>query len=151
LKRGKIVLVTGVFDILHVEHLMLLEEAKALAGEGGKLVVVVARDATVERREGKRPVVSENERRAMVEALKPVDEAVLGYEDMSVDKVLVKVKPDLVVFGYDQGCLEELTRRVAGEMGLSVETVRMAKFSLSELDSGTKIKQKIVETWKPTG
>lgn len=149
-KKGRVVLTTGVFDILHTAHLALLKEAKALAGENGRLVVLVAKDSTVEGREGRRPVIPENERLALVEALKPVDEARLGYsEGISILKVLRDLKPDMVVFGYDQGDLEAETRRVIAEGGLSVEVVRAKKYSLGDLDSSTKIKRRVLEAWRP--
>jgi FAD synthetase len=149
---GKVVLTTGVFDILHTAHLALLKEAKALAGEGGKLVVLVARDSTVEKREGRRPIMPENDRLALVEALKPVDEARLGYsEGISILRVLQDVKPDIVVFGYDQCDLESETKRIIAQEGLSIEVVRAKRYGSGSFDSSTKIKEKIVETWNRRG
>ncbi|MEM2904651.1 MAG: adenylyltransferase/cytidyltransferase family protein [Candidatus Bathyarchaeia archaeon] len=147
--KPKVVLTTGVFDILHTGHLMLLERAKALAGPGGRLVVVVARDSTVEKRKGSPPIMPEEERRRMVEALKPVDEALLGHQDFSIGKVLEEVKPDIIVFGYDQRDLEEETRRFAKERGLLCEVVRLPRFAAGMLNSGSKIKERIAEMWKP--
>ncbi len=149
--KPKVVLTTGAFDILHTGHLMLLQSAKALAGPGGRLVVVVARDSTVEKRKGRRPVVPEDERRRMVEALKPVDEAILGYQDLSISKILEKVKPGIIVFGYDQRDLEDETRRFVNERRLPLEIVQLRKFSSGNLDSGSKIKDRIAETWRPEG
>ena len=71
------VMATGVFDLLHPGHVYFLEEAKQL---GDELVVVVARDQTA-RRLKHEPYVPEHIRRQMVEALKPVDRAILGSLD----------------------------------------------------------------------
>ncbi len=38
---------TGTFDIIHPGHGYYLQESKNLGGEDSKLIVVVARDATV--------------------------------------------------------------------------------------------------------
>ena len=46
---GKRVLAAGKFDILHLGHLAYLEQAKKLAGDDGELVVIIARDNTIER------------------------------------------------------------------------------------------------------
>jgi FAD synthetase len=76
--RKTIVLASGVFDLLHLGHVKFLEEAKQAGGKNTQLVVVIARDRTVEKAKGRRPVMPENQRRALVESLKVVDEAILG-------------------------------------------------------------------------
>ena len=76
-----IVLASGVFDLVHYGHVRFIEEAKKIGGEGSRLVVIVARDKTVQKLKGRKPIISEDQRRAVIESLKPVDEAILGYED----------------------------------------------------------------------
>jgi len=111
---GKRVLAAGVFDLLHYGHLRYLEEAKNLGGEDAELIVVVARDSTVLKRKGRLPVMNEVHRRALVEALKPVDKAILGGVDLNTTKVIQKVKPDIIALGYDQGDIAELIARQGG-------------------------------------
>jgi FAD synthetase len=92
-----LVAATGVFEILHPGHIKYLEESRGL---GDRLVVVVARDETAQKRK-RRPVISEGQRLHMVRALKPVDEAVLGGEgDMYA--TMLKLKPDILTIGPDQ-------------------------------------------------
>lgn len=107
---GKRVLAAGCFDLLHYGHLRYLEEAKKLGGEGAELVVVVARDSTIMRRKGRPPVMKEEDRRALVEALKPVDRAILGGVDFDTELVIREVKPDIIALGYDQNDLEEIVK-----------------------------------------
>ena len=111
---GKKVLAAGVFDLLHYGHLRYLEEAKRLGGDGAELIVVVARDSTVLKRKGRLPVMKEEHRRALVEALKPVDKAILGGVDLDTAKVIREVKPDIIALGYDQGDIAELIARQGG-------------------------------------
>jgi FAD synthetase len=92
-RRRKVVLASGVFDLLHLGHVKFLEEAKKAGGPNAKLIVIVARDSTVEKRKGMKPVIPENQRRALVESLKVVDEAILGYEDFSMERLLKKLNP----------------------------------------------------------
>jgi len=141
----KTVLTSGAFDLLHYGHIRLLEEAKKLGGPGSKLVVIIARDETVRRLKGRRPVIPEDQRRAVVEALKMVDEALLGYEDLDMTSVIEKVKPDIIAIGHDQDDIEEMARRVVEEKGLDIEIVRIGRFGPSDLNSSSKIKRKIVE------
>ena len=141
----KTVLTSGAFDLLHYGHIRLLEEAKKLGGPGSRLVVIIARDETVRRLKGRRPVIPEDQRRAVVEALKMVDEALLGYEDLDMTSVIEKVRPDIIAVGHDQDDIEEMARRVVEEKGLDVEIVRIGRFGPSDLNSSSKIKRKIVE------
>ena len=144
---GKTVLASGVFDLLHYGHVRFLEEAKRLGGPDARLVVIVARDKTVERLKGRRPIIPEDQRRALVEALKVVDEALLGYEEMNLEAVLEHVKPDIIAVGYDQEGIEREVRRIIAERGLDIEVVRIGRFGDEELSSSSKIKRKIVEDW----
>jgi len=86
----------GTFDLLHPGHLHYLREAAAM---GDSLVVIVARRSNVTHKPD--PVVPDAQRREMVAALDPVDEAILGHEtDIFVP--IERIDPDVIVLGYDQ-------------------------------------------------
>lgn len=69
------VVVTGVFDLLHIGHLRFLEGARAL---GDRLVVGVESDARVRRWKGPtRPIQTQDDRMALLAALRVVDEVFL--------------------------------------------------------------------------
>ncbi len=142
-----VVLASGVFDLLHYGHIRFLEEAKKLGGSESRLVVIVARDETVLRLKGRRPVIPEDQRRALVEALKVVDEALLGYEDMKLEAVIERVRPDIIAVGYDQEEIEKEVRRIVFEKGLNLKVEKIGRFGDDELNSSSKIKRKIVEDW----
>src|SRR5215472_12053998 len=99
------VLATGVFDLLHVGHLRFLEASKQKGGPNSRLVVVVATDKTVRRRKGKNPVIPEEQRTEIVGALRVVDRALLGKEEIDLLGILRQVHPDVLCFGYDQGLM----------------------------------------------
>lgn len=143
-RKKKVVLASGVFDLLHLGHVKFLEDAKKTGGENAKLVVIIARDSTVEKTKGKKPIMSENQRRALVESLKVVDEAVLGYENLDIGEVIDNVKPDVIALGYDQADMEKQVRNYVDKHKVNVKIVRIGKFGENTLDSSSKIKQKII-------
>jgi FAD synthetase len=147
-KKRKVVLASGVFDLLHLGHVRYLEEAKKAGGKNAELIVIVARDSTVEKRKGSKPVIPENQRRALVESLKVVDEAILGYEGFNMGKVIEKIKPDVIAVGHDQDGMEKAVKDYVRAKGLKIKVVRIGKFGEDELDSSSKIKQKIIEHYK---
>lgn len=81
---NKIVLVTGVFDLLHDEHLNFLKKAKEL---GDKLVVGVESDKRVKEIKGiTRPVLSEEIRKKNLEKLSLADEVFILPEQFNKPK-----------------------------------------------------------------
>jgi FAD synthetase len=145
--KKKVVLASGVFDLLHLGHVKFLEEAKKAGGKNAELIVIVARDSTVEQTKGSKPIMSENQRRTLVESLKVVDEAVLGLEDFDIGNVIQTVKPDVIALGYDQTGMEQRVKEYVEKNQLKVKVVRVGKFDTEELDSSSKIRQKIVEKY----
>jgi FAD synthetase len=142
-----VVLASGVFDLLHLGHVKFLEEAKKAGGENAELVVIIARDSTVQKTKGRKPIMSENQRRALVDSLKVVDQAVLGFENLDIADVIEKIKPDIITLGYDQKEMMQQVQEYISKHHLKVKVVRIGKFGEDTLDSSSKIRQKIVENF----
>lgn len=143
--KRKIVLASGVFDLLHIGHVRFLEEAKKLGGENAKLIVIIARDSTVEKTKGRKPIMSEDQRCALVESLKVVDEAILGHKQFEIGEVIEEIKPDIIALGYDQVEIEQEIKRYIDTHNLPVIVSRIGKFGENSLDSSSKIRQKIID------
>jgi FAD synthetase len=111
-------------------------------------VVIIARDKTVEKRKGVKPVMPEEHRRALVESLKVVDEAILGYEDFDIGTIIEELKPDIIAVGYDQEGIEREVRSVVARRKYPVDVVRIGKFGRDELNSSLKIKKRISRIYK---
>ena len=96
---GPVVFTNGVFDLLHVGHVALLEAARS---EGAALSVGVNSDASVRRlaKGGDRPVVPGVERARLVAALAAVDCVVLFDEDTPL-ALIERLRPDVLVKGAD--------------------------------------------------
>ena len=86
----------GCFDLLHAGHVATLHAARAL---GDRLVVLLNSDASVRRLKGPgRPVVHQDDRAAMLRALRCVDEVVVFDED-TPEAALARLAPDVWVKG----------------------------------------------------
>ena len=139
------VMATGVFDLLHPGHVYFLTEARKL---GDELVVVVARDATA-RRLKREPYVPETLRREMVEALKPVDRAILGSPTDIYQSVL-DVRPDIIALGYDQRWNEREIEAECARRGVPAKVVRLPARRHDELATRRLI-ERIVQRGPPPG
>lgn len=140
----KIVLTTGVFDIIHPGHIKAMEEAKKIGGPGAKLVVLVARDSTARKLKARQPVFEEKARLFMVASLKPVDYALLGYKPFSFEKVVNRVRPDIIAFGYDQTRIMRTFARLRRERGWDIEVRRLKKSGIGKVNRTTSALEKIL-------
>ena len=114
---GKVVFTNGCFDLLHRGHLFLLREARKL---GDVLVVGLNSDASARRVKGSdRPVMLEEDRVELLEALPCVDHVVVFGED-TPEALIRRVEPDLHVKGGDHAgdrlAEESAVKEVGGEI-----------------------------------
>ncbi|MBX0348086.1 FAD synthase [Halomicroarcula sp. S1AR25-4] len=122
------VVAQGTFDILHPGHVHYLRDAKAM---GDELHVIVARSVNVTHKEP--PVVPDDQRREMVAALKPVDEAHLGHpEDIFVP--IERIDPAIIALGYDQHHDEERLQAALADRGLDCEIRRASPLDRDDSD-----------------
>lgn len=92
----KIVFTNGCFDLLHIGHVACLEEASQ---QGDVLVVAVNSNAGVQRLKGPdRPVVSQEDRAALLASLACVDH-VLIFDDPTPHELLLRIRPDVLAKG----------------------------------------------------
>lgn len=104
---SRLVFTNGCFDILHVGHLRLLEDARRL---GDRLVVGLNSDASVRRLKGaSRPIRCAAARAEMLKALPWVDEVVVFEEDTPAE-LIKQLRPDVLVKGGDYQ-LEDIVGR----------------------------------------
>jgi FAD synthetase len=131
LARGKIVLATGAFDLLHLGHVRFLEASKRKGGPGAKLIVVVARDKTVLHRKGRTPILPEDQRRELVGSLRVVNKAILGHTHLDLLGILREVRPDIIAVGHDQKQIKVAVEKLVREQDLPVRVVQIPKFGPS--------------------
>lgn len=84
-----------VLDIVHKGHLLMMENAKAIAGEDGKLIVGILTDEAVMEKKSK-PILTFDERIELAKAIKYVDIAV-AQETYSPLPNVKRIKPDILM------------------------------------------------------
>ena len=96
----KKIFVNGTFDILHTGHIKLLTYAKSL---GTQLTVAIDSDERVRLLKGEgRPINNQEERKLLLETLKPVDKVVIFNSDQELIDLIKTC--DIMVKGSDYDC-----------------------------------------------
>ncbi len=136
----KIVLTTGVFDLVHPGHLDYFEKARSF---GDMLVVSIVDDEFVEKGPG-RPIFGQDLRLSWLAALEVVDYVVLNG-DFGPWKVMKAVKPDVYVKGYNLalGLIKdiELMRDLNGQTVLIPEIMHSTEIFASLRDVSRREKK----------
>ena len=102
-RGGRVVATGGCFDLVHAGHVATLNAARAL---GDCLIVCLNSDASVRRLKGPdRPLVPEDERAAVLRALRCVDAVAIFDEDTPAE-VLSAIRPDVFAKGGDYAAEE---------------------------------------------
>jgi len=133
-----VVYIPGVWDLLHVGHILILERAKAL---GDILIVGVPIDAVVVEDKGKNPIIPCDQRIKMLESLKCVDLAI-PYEKLDFVTALKRYKVDVLVIGTQWGTEK---RHIQAEEYMRLSNGKIVQFPYSNEISTTKIIDKILE------
>ena len=131
------VLVTGIFDLLHVEHVRFLAAAKnqgqgpRAKGQGPEgyylLIVGIEADVRVRKLKGAgRPVMGQEDRKEMLEGLAAVDEVFILPEDFDNDaayeKVLKDTGADVYAVSEDSPFMEN-KRKICERAGVVLKIV----------------------------
>ena len=95
-----ITLTNGCFDLLHVGHVRYLHAAKNL---GGRLIVAINSDDSVQKLKGEgRPLMPAEERAEILAALADVD-AVVIFPEYDVRAIIREIRPDFQAKGWQIG------------------------------------------------
>ncbi|MGA9565479.1 MAG: bifunctional D-glycero-beta-D-manno-heptose-7-phosphate kinase/D-glycero-beta-D-manno-heptose 1-phosphate adenylyltransferase HldE [Candidatus Korobacteraceae bacterium] len=95
---SRIVFTNGCFDVLHLGHITLLEQARRM---GDRLIVAVNSDRSVRALKGAtRPLVKQHDRARVLAALAAVD-AVVVFDEETPLRLIEALRPDVLVKGGD--------------------------------------------------
>ena len=111
----KKIMVFGTFDGLHPGHYHFLQEAKKM---GDYLIVVIARDITVKRVKGNKPLKNELRRKEEIIKTKLANKVILG-NFKNPYKVIKDQQPNMIVLGYDQKVFTKDLRKELKKINLS--------------------------------
>lgn len=120
-KGGQTIIFTnGCFDLLHVGHVILLEDARS---EGDRLIVGINSDESVRLLKGpSRPIVPETARARVLAGLAAVD-AVIVFGEPTPLELMKVLRPDVIVKGGDYSGNEIVGAREVGSWGGRVKIV----------------------------
>ncbi len=137
----KKVFVAGTFDLLHPGHIRFLKRAS----QYGNVFVVIARDENVKRIKGFYPVYNEKERKEIIESLKYVKKVYLG-DKKDFSKPLKRIKPDIIVLGYDQKIDEKILKEYK-KINPKVKIIKLKSYK-KEMWKSSKIIERILKRFK---
>ena len=129
---------TGVFDMFHIGHLNILRKAKEKCDY---LIVGVSTDELCSSYKGKLPIIPFEERKAIVEAIKYVDE-VRPQEDRDKFAAWQRIGFDIMFVGDDwkgKPLFAELEKRFL-DVGVTIEY-----FPYTQGTSSTILREKILK------
>lgn len=105
----KVVFTNGCFDLLHVGHMRLFYRSKRL---GDYLIVAVNSDRSIRKIKGPlRPILPEQDRAELCAGCEPVD-AVIVFNDETPEKIITRLRPDILVKGGDWKINTIIGRRI---------------------------------------
>ncbi len=129
-KGKKVVFTNGCFDIIHAGHVDYLEKAKSL---GDILVVGINSDRSVRKIKGeKRPLIPQEMRTKVLNALKPVDYVVIFEEETPIELIRA-IKPEVLVKGGDWELSRIVGREFVKSYGGKVVTIPL-EYNISTSD-----------------
>ncbi len=95
---NKVVFTNGCYDILHLGHIDLLTRARTL---GTRLIVGINSDNSVRHIKGSpRPFISQDDRKAILESLRCVDEVIV-FDETTPLRLIEEIQPQILVKGGD--------------------------------------------------
>ena len=126
------VLANGCFDLLHHGHLLHLKAARKM---GNELWVSVTDDLHVNKGPG-RPIYPQEQRLALVKALRCVDKA---FTCSGLIEALEFAKPDILVKGIDyKDGLAETHEKYCRQRGIEIRYTDTPKLSATQLIRGIR-------------
>jgi len=135
-----VVFTNGCFDLLHVGHVTLIDDARR---EGDRLILAINSDASVRALKGPaRPIVNQHARARVLAALAAVD-AVVIFDEPTPRELMMALQPDVIVKGGDYAADQIVGAEEVGSWGGRVKIVSFVEgFSTTKLIAKAAIRER---------
>jgi rfaE bifunctional protein nucleotidyltransferase chain/domain len=142
-KQQSLVLVTGVFDLLHQEHLNFLGKAKAIAD---LLLVGLESDVRVRKMKGEgRPIYNQTQRLLNLEKLQIADQVFILHEEFSKpadhERLIEQIRPDFMAVSSNTAFKKE-KEMILAQFGAKLMVVHEFNPEFSSTKLINNLKQK---------
>jgi glycerol-3-phosphate cytidylyltransferase len=134
----------GTFDLFHAGHVNLLKKCRELAGRDGKVIVSLNSDEFILEYKGASPVCNFEERKAVLDACRYVDEVVENIGGRDSKPAILATSPNIIAIGSDWE-----NRDYFGQMNftpewLSHRNIRLVYVPYTSGISSSAIKQRVI-------
>jgi glycerol-3-phosphate cytidylyltransferase len=138
----------GTFDLFHSGHVAFLRSCKRIAGKDGRVVVSLNTDEFIAAYKGKPPIMSYDERKAVLMACRYVDAVVDNIGGVDSKPAILNVIPDFVVIGDDWAKKDYYAQMQFTQEWLDGNKIQLCYVPYTVGVSSTEIKARIVNNAK---
>ena len=134
----------GTFDLFHAGHLNLLKRCHEIAGLTGQVIVSLNTDEFIEKYKGKKPLISYEDRKAILESCRYVNSVMENYggED-SKESIILAQLIDVVAIGSDWARKDYYKQMNFTQDWLDEQGISLIYIPYTKGISSTSIKQKL--------
>ena len=142
--NGLVVYTGGTFDLFHSGHVAFLKRCKEIAGTAGQVIVSLNTDQFIEKYKGKKPLISYEDRKAILESCRYVDSVMENYggED-SKESIILAQLIDVVAIGSDWARKDYYKQMNFTQDWLDEQGISLIYIPYTKGISSTSIKQKL--------
>ncbi|MCX6709510.1 MAG: adenylyltransferase/cytidyltransferase family protein [Candidatus Woesearchaeota archaeon] len=146
--RPKIVYTGGTFDLYHSGHANFLRQCRIIAGENGKVVVSLNPDEFIKKFKGKAPIMTYDERKAMLESVSYVDRVIPNSGGEDSKPAILSVMPTFIVIGSDWAKKDYYKQMKFTQKWLDEHGIILVYVPYTEGISSTELKRRLTEYMK---
>jgi glycerol-3-phosphate cytidylyltransferase len=129
----------GTFDLIHSGHARFLQRCAQI----GDVTVALNTDDFIEQYKGKPPVMSYEERKAVLEALRWVSEVIPNEDGVDSTTAISKAQPDIIAIGSDWARKDYYAQMGFTQDWLDAQNISLIYIPYTKGISTTELKRRI--------